>query len=247
MKQFWLQFFTWWNGETLGTRFYTWRFGKPVGQDELGNRYYRAEGPLIDRSVGTERRWVIYNGVADASKVPPGWRAWLAHNASLPPSEETYIPREWEKPHLPNMTGTPQAYHPPGSQLGTGQRSRRDRRLRPLEPDRVGAFLRASQPARSGGRTIAGEQPRLRTIRMPGSPAPGRVRYPALRRCPSAPPRARRQPGGDTIAASPRLQFWHRIGPEDLGAVADAIGEGERAAAKQPDIPSDDEFRRRPT
>ena len=120
MKQFWLQFFTWWNGETLGTRFYTWRFGKPVGQDELGNRYYRAEGPLIDRSVGTERRWVIYNGVADASKVPPGWRAWLAHNASLPPSEETYISREWEKPHLPNMTGTPQAYHPPGSQRGTG-------------------------------------------------------------------------------------------------------------------------------
>ena len=120
MKRFWLQFFTWWNGETLGTRFYTWRFGKPVGHDELGNRYYRAEGPLIDRSVGTERRWVIYNGVADASKVPPGWRAWLAHNASLPPSEETYISREWEKPHLPNMTGTPQAYHPPGSQRGTG-------------------------------------------------------------------------------------------------------------------------------
>jgi len=122
MKQFWLQFFTWWNGETLGTRFYTWRFGNPVGQDELGNRYYRAEGPLIDRSVGTERRWVIYNGVADASKVPPGWRAWLSHNASVPPSEEEYRPREWEKGHLPNMTGTPHAYHPPGSQLGTGQR-----------------------------------------------------------------------------------------------------------------------------
>jgi NADH:ubiquinone oxidoreductase subunit len=42
-------------------------------------RYYRAQGPLIDASVGSERRWVIYNGYADASKVPPGWRGWLCH------------------------------------------------------------------------------------------------------------------------------------------------------------------------
>lgn len=122
MKQFWMQFFTWWNGQTLGTRFYTWRRGQFVGQDEFGNKYYRAQGPLIDRSVGPERRWVIYNGEADASRVPPGWRAWLAHNWDKAPSEEAYQPREWEKPYVPNMTGTPQAYRPTGSQLSTGRR-----------------------------------------------------------------------------------------------------------------------------
>ena len=42
MKQFLTQFFTWWNGETLGTRFHTWRFGKPVGQDEFGNSTMKA-------------------------------------------------------------------------------------------------------------------------------------------------------------------------------------------------------------
>ncbi|HET7716433.1 MAG TPA: NADH:ubiquinone oxidoreductase subunit NDUFA12, partial [Bauldia sp.] len=30
MKRFLLQFFTWWNGQTLGTRFFTWRKGIAV-------------------------------------------------------------------------------------------------------------------------------------------------------------------------------------------------------------------------
>jgi NADH:ubiquinone oxidoreductase subunit len=123
MKQFWTQFFTWWNGQTLGTRFYTWRKGQYVGADELGNKYYRAQGHCIDSNVGSERRWVIYNGDADASKVPPGWRAWLTHGWDVPPSEEAaYRPHSWEKPYVPNMTGTPYAYRPSGSQLSTGQR-----------------------------------------------------------------------------------------------------------------------------
>ena len=123
MKDYLVQFFTWWNGSTLGTRFYTWRFGQFVGEDEFGNRYYRyTQAQAIDPSVGPERRWVVYNGEADASRVPPGWRAWLAHNWDVPPSEENYQPRAWEKPHVPNMTGTPQAYRPRGSQLSTGER-----------------------------------------------------------------------------------------------------------------------------
>src|SRR6187551_2800364 len=70
-KEFVIQFFTWWNGQTLGTRFFTWRSGGFVGEDELGNRYYRARGHVIDPSMGPERRWVVYNGLADLSRVPP--------------------------------------------------------------------------------------------------------------------------------------------------------------------------------
>jgi NADH:ubiquinone oxidoreductase subunit len=65
---------------------------------------------------------VVYNGYADASKVPPGWRAWLCHNGDVPPSEETYKPHSWEKPYVPNMTGTTQAYRPQGSSLSAGRR-----------------------------------------------------------------------------------------------------------------------------
>jgi NADH:ubiquinone oxidoreductase subunit len=115
MKRFWLQFFTWWNGATLGTRFYLWRKGEFVGADELGNRYYRERKG--------DRRSVVYDGVADASKIPPGWHAWMHHRSDTPPSAETYSPREWEKRHEANLTGTAKAYRPPGSILSATPRT----------------------------------------------------------------------------------------------------------------------------
>jgi len=111
--QFLKQFFTWWSGQTLNTRFYTWRKGNFVGQDELGNRYYKAKS-AVPGSI-PERRWVIYNGYAEASKVPPGWHGWLHHRVDVAPPHDTYVAREWQKPHLENLTGTAAAYHPPGS------------------------------------------------------------------------------------------------------------------------------------
>lgn len=102
------EIFIWWQGQTMGTRFFTWRKGRPVGQDDQGNRYYISKD-------GTDRRWVIYNGLAEASRVPPEWHGWLHHTVDVPPTEENYTPREWQKPHVPNMTGTPYAYRPQGS------------------------------------------------------------------------------------------------------------------------------------
>ena len=34
------QIFTWWNSQTVGTFIYTIFFGKFVGKDEFGNKYY---------------------------------------------------------------------------------------------------------------------------------------------------------------------------------------------------------------
>ncbi len=99
--------FTWWNGATPGTRFWTWRKGEFVGKDERGNAYYRERGG--------DRRWVIYAGEAEASEIPPGWHAWMHHRADEPP--ETYEPHPWEQPHQPNLTGSAEAYRPPGSIL----------------------------------------------------------------------------------------------------------------------------------
>jgi NADH:ubiquinone oxidoreductase subunit len=64
MKLFFLKVFTWWNGQTFGTQLWTWRFGELVGEDEQGNRYFRTKGRKIDPTLGFERRWVIYNGLA---------------------------------------------------------------------------------------------------------------------------------------------------------------------------------------
>ena len=99
------QIFTWWNGNTPWTRFFTWRRGREVASDRFGNRYYQEKSG--------ERRWVIYNGEVEASKVPPEWHAWLHHTIDAIPTEGGKR-RSWEKEHVPNLTGTPLAYRPPG-------------------------------------------------------------------------------------------------------------------------------------
>jgi NADH:ubiquinone oxidoreductase subunit len=124
MKSWFLQLFTWWNGQTLGTRFFTWRKGERVGEDRFGNIYYRTRGGAIDPALGVERRWVIYAGEADASMIPPGWHGWLHGRTDLPPPEAPYTPREWELPHQGNMTGTPLAWRPKGSTLGEAERQK---------------------------------------------------------------------------------------------------------------------------
>lgn len=103
------EIFTWWNGQTMGTRLFTWRKGVFVGKDAAGNTYYTERGG--------KRRWVIYNGEVDATAIPPGWHGWMHHRVDTPPTQETYNPRDWQVAHKPNMTGTAAAYRPQGSIL----------------------------------------------------------------------------------------------------------------------------------
>jgi NADH:ubiquinone oxidoreductase subunit len=124
MKQFLLQFFTWWSGQTLGTRFMTWREGERVGADEAGNVYYRSRGGKKHPVLGHERRWVVFNGEAEASRVPPGWAGWLQHTVDVAPSNDAYQPRPWEQAHVPNLTGSMHAYRPKGSAALGGERQK---------------------------------------------------------------------------------------------------------------------------
>jgi NADH:ubiquinone oxidoreductase subunit len=98
---------TWWNGQTLNTQFWTWRKGVKVGEDEAGNRFYTTRDG--------KRRWVIFNGEAEASRVSPDWHGWLHHTFDELPSERPLPKKPWVKPHVENLTGTPMAYAPPGS------------------------------------------------------------------------------------------------------------------------------------
>ncbi|WP_245461299.1 NADH:ubiquinone oxidoreductase subunit NDUFA12 [Rhizobium sp. WSM1325] len=121
--------FTWWNGQTIGTRYLTWRHSKRVGADEFGNVYY---GGGVT-SFGVRRRWVIYNGYADA-KIPPGWFGWMQNKTDIALSMETYVPRPWQKLHRSNQTGTAQAYRPKGSLNATGRRGHVDGDYEPWVP-----------------------------------------------------------------------------------------------------------------
>ena len=128
--------FDWWHRATWGTWIYTFRRGEFVGQDDAGNRYYQERGvPEIGRYYwNRRRRWVIYSGQAEASSVPPEWNAWLQHNADVAPTQATQD-YNWEKPHVPNLTGTAAAYRPAGNLLGAGQRAQATGDYEPWQPN----------------------------------------------------------------------------------------------------------------
>lgn len=114
--------FTWWNGASLGARFHIGRRGVFIGADDFGNKYYEAKD-ASDSYDGRKRRWVIYDGYAEASKVPAEWHGWLHYTFDEPPTREPLLRRAWEKDHQPNLSGTIHAWRPKGSLTRGGERA----------------------------------------------------------------------------------------------------------------------------
>ena len=93
------QIFTWWHKQTLGTSLKTLFFGKFVGSDETGNKYYE--------NKKTNDRWVVYFNNIEATKITSKWYLWMHHTTNdLPKKEEKQ--HLWQKEHLENLTGTDQ-------------------------------------------------------------------------------------------------------------------------------------------
>ena len=113
--------FTWWDGATIGTLLNSAMTGSHVGTDAQGNKYFVAKKPHPD---GRERRWVIYNGANDASRVPAEWHGWLHGTLDGIPESHLPPPRIWEADYTPNATGTSGAYRPQGALERGGQRAR---------------------------------------------------------------------------------------------------------------------------
>ena len=109
---------TWWNRETLGTQLYTWRKGIKVGEDTAGNIFFRDKN---DR-----RRWVIFNGEVEASRVSAEWHGWLHRTWDEPPTEKPLPKKSWEIDHKPNVTGSLASYKPSGSVKRRDVKERRD-------------------------------------------------------------------------------------------------------------------------
>ena len=95
--------FTWWNQDTFGTRIKTILTGKFVGKDSFGNKYY-------ENKKG--KRWVIYNGEIDASKIPVEWYSWIHFTQNKIEKKHDFQKYEWQKPHQHNLTGTNNSYYP---------------------------------------------------------------------------------------------------------------------------------------
>lgn len=115
--------FTWWDGATIGTSLWGSLNGEQVGTDAQGNKYYRSKSGKAKTPEGYERRWVIYAGANDASRVPAEWHGWLHHSYDGVPESHLPPPRIWEVDYTPNATGTAQAYLPQGAMERGGKRA----------------------------------------------------------------------------------------------------------------------------
>jgi NADH:ubiquinone oxidoreductase subunit len=119
--------FTWWDGATIGTALFSKRNGVAFGSDEAGNQYFQSKDGL--------KRWVMYNGANDASRVPPEWHGWLHHTHDGNP--DSYLPplRKWERDTTGNLTGTGEAYRPAGALEEGGKRARATGDYQAWSPD----------------------------------------------------------------------------------------------------------------
>ena len=98
------QIFTWWNKQTFGTLLKTIFFGKYVGKDIFGNKYYTNK---------SDQRWVIYSKEIDASKIPNNWFLWMHHTVNDHPENDLNEKKyDWQKDHQENLTGTKKADTP---------------------------------------------------------------------------------------------------------------------------------------
>ena len=103
MLTFLKKIFTWWYRDTFGTRIKTILFGKLIGSDEYGNRYYQSK---------KGKRWVIYANEIDASKIPVEWYSWIHFMPNKIENIHKLEKHNWQKPHQANLTGTDSAYYP---------------------------------------------------------------------------------------------------------------------------------------
>ena len=95
-------FFTWWNRQTFGTFLKTLFFGKFVGKDEFGNKYYHNK---------EDERWVIYSNDIEATKITSEWYLWIHHTIDkIPEGKQSKF--SWQKKHLENQTGSSNSFKP---------------------------------------------------------------------------------------------------------------------------------------
>lgn len=127
------EIFSWWGGNTWGTRFTLWKSAARVGEDALGNVYYEQKNGVGPH--GKPRRYVIYQNMSEASLVPPEWHGWLHYTVDVPPTELDVVDKPWQQPHRANMTGTAGAYRPTGSILTPEDRPKATGDYKPWRPE----------------------------------------------------------------------------------------------------------------
>ena len=59
-----------------------------------------------------KKRWIIYKGEIDASKISNEWFSWIHFTKNKMEINKNVKKYSWQKPHSSNKTGTSESYHP---------------------------------------------------------------------------------------------------------------------------------------
>lgn len=94
---------------SLINKIYFKLYCKEVGRDRYGNIYYVSSKKNY---LGHNKRFVDYKGLKESSKVPPIWHAWLHYLSDEVPCTADKKQYDWEREHVPNLSGTKYAYNP---------------------------------------------------------------------------------------------------------------------------------------
>ena len=89
----------------------TYKWGKLVGEDKYGNKYYQNDYYFVGRN-----RWVVYNDKVfldyDASMIPAEWHNWMHYICDDPPTENPRVQHKWMIDHRENLSGSNMCYIP---------------------------------------------------------------------------------------------------------------------------------------
>lgn len=77
----------------LNSIIFTKIFGVHAGEDLYGNQFY------FRKTSEEEKRWVVYKGMYDPSKISDEWHSWLHFINDIKPFKS-------KKTWIPNTTGT---------------------------------------------------------------------------------------------------------------------------------------------
>ena len=90
---------------SIGTILYSLLYGKKIGEDNKGNKFYI-------HKKNNKKKWVLYKKQIDPTNLEVEWQIWLTKTDT---DKETILNKQsfkWQKSKKANLTGTIDSYHP---------------------------------------------------------------------------------------------------------------------------------------
>ena len=84
---------------------YSFLYGKKVGEDNQGNRFFI-------HKKNKKKRWVLYKEQIDPTNLEVKWQIWLTETNKDKEVNTENRSFKWQKNKKANLTGTLDSYHP---------------------------------------------------------------------------------------------------------------------------------------